>query len=220
MWALIWFGVSWATWKEIHLFWKLVSWAIRCGVMMKPRASLRLWTQLGPSEVETPWFFYPQLQMFWWKFWTLKRSCFEGTAVLPCTNCIFCVRLPDQHGRGGGGHGPGGLEGQVPGPGGAAHEVQNADHQDPRADRWQGRWKGTGFWSSGPQVNDAPIATPWNCFVSMFGRLIKTYCTIRKLRWSSVREDVCPPPAESWGVSAMVTSQSHQHWAAPNCSVA
>lgn len=149
--------------------------------------------------------------------------------VLPCTHCILCACLPDQHGRGGGGHGPGGLEGQVPGPGGAAHEVQNADHQDPRADCWQGRWKGTGFWSAGPhfkQVNDAPRPTPWNYFVSMFGRLIKTYCTIRKLRWSSVREDVSPPPSQQRAEvclltsTAMVTSQSHQHWAVPNCSVA
>lgn len=55
-----------------------------------------------------------------------------------CRLCV-CVWFAEQCGqRGGRGSEPGGLEGEVPGPGGSAHQVQNADHQDPRADRWQG----------------------------------------------------------------------------------
>lgn len=50
------------------------------------------------------------------------------------SECAVCVCFPEKYGGGGGGHGPGGLEGQVYGPGGAAHEVQNANHQDPRPD--------------------------------------------------------------------------------------
>lgn len=38
-----------------------------------------------------------------------------------------------QYGRRGGGHEPGRLEGQVYGPRGSAHEVQDADNKDPRA---------------------------------------------------------------------------------------
>lgn len=47
---------------------------------------------------------------------------------------VLCVCFPENYGGWGGGNGPGGLEGQVYGPRGTAHEVQNANHQDPRTD--------------------------------------------------------------------------------------
>lgn len=50
--------------------------------------------------------------------------------------CRLCVCFVEQCGqRGGRGPEPGGLEREVPGPGGSAYQVQNADHQDPRAHR-------------------------------------------------------------------------------------
>lgn len=49
-------------------------------------------------------------------------------------HCSCLLQEPSQDGRWGGHHEPGGLEGEVHGPGGSAHEVQDADHQDTGAD--------------------------------------------------------------------------------------
>lgn len=63
-----------------------------------------------------------------------RLSVLAHTHSLPLADvCRLCVCFLERRGRGGGGHEPGGLEREVHGPGGAAHEVQNADHQDPRA---------------------------------------------------------------------------------------
>lgn len=63
---------------------------------------------------------------------TLSLSQFgHGSCV-----CVCFVELCSQQGRRD--PEPGGLEGEVPGPGGSAHQVQIADHQDPRAHRREG----------------------------------------------------------------------------------
>lgn len=65
-----------------------------------------------------------------------RKSTHTHTHVRALYLAHVCVCFVEQRGqRGGRGPEPGGLEGEVPGPGGSAHQVQNADHQDPRADR-------------------------------------------------------------------------------------
>lgn len=89
---------------------------------------------------------------------TAAPSCKQATP-----ECAL-VCFPEKYGRGGGDHGPGGLEGQVYGPGGSAHEVQNADYQDPRPDCWQGRLNSSEFGSvlihgQTESFNHPPIST-------------------------------------------------------------
>lgn len=151
---------SWNTTRGIPFLWNssaeqrslLTGWAISCGGVMKPRACPPVWKQLSLPEVDARWVLLGFLD--WYHPWLVPRpaqapgptwilfKCFQQYRR-DCALWLCCVCFPEQHGRGGGGHGPGGLEGQVYGPGGAAHEVQNANHQDPRADCWQGRSRET-----------------------------------------------------------------------------
>lgn len=48
---------------------------------------------------------------------------------------VCMLQRVSRYGGWGGGHEPGGLEGEVYSPGGPAHEVQSADYQDPRTHR-------------------------------------------------------------------------------------
>lgn len=47
-----------------------------------------------------------------------------------CITAVCVFQRLRRYGGGGGGHEPGGLEGEVYRPGGAAYEVQSANHQD------------------------------------------------------------------------------------------
>lgn len=93
---------------------------------------------------------------------------------LMCVACV-CVWFAEQCGqRGGRGSEPGGLEGEVPGPGGSAHQVQNADHQDPRADRWQGGQLHSGLtqWplASGLRPLASSVSFPFSVIVNWRNR--------------------------------------------------
>lgn len=67
------------------------------------------------------------------------QKCFATHTVLYIHSVSRCLGyFSEGYGGGGGGDEPRGLEGEVCGPGSAAHEVQSADHQDPRAHSRQG----------------------------------------------------------------------------------
>lgn len=67
------------------------------------------------------------------------QKCFATHNVLYIPSVSRCLGyFSEGYGGGGGGDEPRGLEGEVCGPGSTAHEVQSADHQDPRAHSRQG----------------------------------------------------------------------------------
>lgn len=62
----------------------------------------------------------------------------QNTCTLSLTRRTRYYQVSARYGGAGGGDEPGGLEGEVHGSGSAAHEVQSADHQDPRTHSRQG----------------------------------------------------------------------------------
>ena len=62
-----------------------------------------------------------------------------GNILYYNVHTVYCVFQRARRYGGGGGHEPGGLEGEVYSPRSSAHEVQGADHQDSRTHRWQGK---------------------------------------------------------------------------------